>query len=130
MLALWSSNIPAGMMHAFQAEGLAPDIVVFGKGPGGGLPVPAATGPAAVMDVTTAFAIEMTAGNAVSAEVQAGAESGAVLRRAQFERAGDDAAAHPERRRGRPGARHPRPGVRRRRQGWADEATVAAFAGW
>jgi 4-aminobutyrate aminotransferase len=58
-----------GIMHAFQAEGLAPDIVVFGKGLGGGLPLSAAIGPAEVMDVTTAFAIETTAGNAVSAEV-------------------------------------------------------------
>ena len=58
-----------GIMHAFQAEGLTPDIVVFGKGLGGGLPVSAAIGPADLMDVTTAFAIETTAGNAVSAEV-------------------------------------------------------------
>jgi 4-aminobutyrate aminotransferase len=58
-----------GMMHAFQAEDLTPDIVVFGKGLGGGLPLSAAIGPAEVMDVTTAFAIETTAGNAVSAEV-------------------------------------------------------------
>lgn len=58
-----------GIMHCFQAEGLTPDIVVFGKGLGGGLPLSAAIGPAEVMNVTTAFAIETTAGNAVSAEV-------------------------------------------------------------
>jgi 4-aminobutyrate aminotransferase len=58
-----------GLMHCFQAEDLTPDIVVFGKGLGGGLPLSAAIGPAEVMNVTTAFAIETTAGNAVSAEV-------------------------------------------------------------
>ncbi len=57
-----------GLLHCFQAEGLAPDIVVFGKGLGGGLPLSAAVGPASVMDVTTAFALETTAGNAVAAE--------------------------------------------------------------
>ena len=59
----------SGVMHAFEAEGLTPDIVVFGKGLGGGLPLSAAIGPADLMDVTTAFAIETTAGNAVSTEV-------------------------------------------------------------
>ena len=58
-----------GVLHCFQAEGLEPDIVVFGKGLGGGLPLSAAVGPAAVMNTTTAFAIMTAAGNAVSAEV-------------------------------------------------------------
>ena len=56
-----------GLYHAFEAEGLSPDIVVYGKGLGGGLPISAVIGPAEVMDLKPAFAIMTAAGNPVCA---------------------------------------------------------------
>ena len=47
----------SGLMHAFEHEGLSPDIVCFGKALGGGLPLSAVVGPADLMDFAPAFSI-------------------------------------------------------------------------
>ena len=56
----------SGLMHAFEHEGLAPDIVSFGKALGGGLPLSAVVGPAEIMDFAPAFSIMTASGNPVS----------------------------------------------------------------
>jgi len=55
-----------GLMHAFEHEGLNPDIVTFGKALGGGLPLSAVVGPAEIMDFAPAFSIMTTSGNPIS----------------------------------------------------------------
>jgi len=57
----------SGLMHAFEHDGLAPDIVSFGKALGGGVPLSAVVGPAEIMDFAPAFSILTTSGNPVAA---------------------------------------------------------------
>lgn len=54
-----------GTMHAFDADGVQPDVVTYGKGLGGGLPIAAALGPVEIMNVADAMAMLTTVGNPV-----------------------------------------------------------------
>lgn len=54
-----------GTLHAFDHDGIAPEIVTFGKVIGGGLPLSAAVGPAEILDFPPAAALLTTAGNPV-----------------------------------------------------------------
>ncbi|WP_236794790.1 aspartate aminotransferase family protein [Amycolatopsis sp. GM8] len=56
-----------GTLHAFEHDGITPDVVTFGKSLGGGLPVSAVVGPAHVFDTAEAFTMLGTAGNPVTA---------------------------------------------------------------
>lgn len=75
-----------GDRNAFEGVGLEPDIVVFGKGLGGGLPVSAAVGPEAVMNHAAAFSFQTVHGNPVCA-----AAAGAVLDTIATEKLADNA---------------------------------------
>ncbi|MHC9296131.1 aspartate aminotransferase family protein [Mycobacterium sp. LTG2003] len=54
-----------GTLHAFEHDGVVPDIVTFGKVLGGGLPLSAAVGPADILDHPAASALLTTAGNPI-----------------------------------------------------------------
>lgn len=57
----------SGRLNAFEHYGIEPDIVVFGKGLGGGLPISAVAGPEAIMNFAPAFSFQTLQGNPVCA---------------------------------------------------------------
>jgi 4-aminobutyrate aminotransferase len=76
-----------GSLHAFAQLGIEPDLVIFGKGLGGGLPVSALVGPEAVMNHKPAFSFQTVHGNPVCA-----AAGRAVLDTIERERLAENAA--------------------------------------
>ncbi|UNK37881.1 aspartate aminotransferase family protein [Shinella sp. H4-D48] len=77
----------SGRFNAFEHSGIEPDIVVFGKGLGGGLPISAVVGPEAIMNHDVAFSLQTVHGNPVCA-----AAALAVLETIQRERLTENAA--------------------------------------
>ena len=57
----------SGRLHCFDHEGFVPDILVLGKGLGGGLPLSAVITPANILDCASAFAMQTLHGNPVCA---------------------------------------------------------------
>lgn len=57
----------SGRFNAFEHDGIEPDIVVFGKGLGGGLPISAVVGPEAILNHAVAFSLQTVHGNPVCA---------------------------------------------------------------
>ncbi|MDX0679317.1 aminotransferase class III-fold pyridoxal phosphate-dependent enzyme [Sinorhizobium medicae] len=57
----------SGRFNAFEQSGIEPDIIVFGKGLGGGLPISAVVGPEAVMNHAVAFSLQTVHGNPICA---------------------------------------------------------------
>ncbi|MGJ7038533.1 4-aminobutyrate aminotransferase [Shinella sp. BE166] len=57
----------SGRFHAFEHSDIEPDIVVFGKGLGGGLPISAVVGPEAILNHAVAFSLQTVHGNPVCA---------------------------------------------------------------
>ena len=76
----------AGTMLSSEADGVIPDVVILGKGLGGGLPISAVIGPVEIMNHRPRFAVQTTHGNPVSA-----AAALAVLRTIEDERLMDNA---------------------------------------
>lgn len=58
-----------GLMHAFEIDGVRPDLITYGKSLGGGMPISAAIGPTEVMNAAEAMAMLTTAGNPVCCAV-------------------------------------------------------------
>lgn len=56
-----------GTLHCFQADGITPDILVLGKGLGGGLPISAVIGPTEIMNHQSAFSFQTLHGNPICA---------------------------------------------------------------
>jgi len=56
-----------GLFHAFAHDGVEPDVIIYGKGLGGGLPISAVVGPSDLMDFKAAFALQTMSGNPVAA---------------------------------------------------------------